>query len=282
MNLRRLVAAGQAIESMLEVRMAKLVEGKSIIVTGGGGGIGEGIVRDLAAEGARVVVADIDSAAAERIAASIRKDKGEAVAVQVDVADRASVQAMIKEAVRAFGRLDVMFNNAGISKAGLFMEASEADWARIMGINGLGVQIGMQEAAEQMIAQRSGGKIINTASIAGKVGEAIATIYCASKACVISLTQAGAEALGEHNITVNSFCRGFVKTQLWDGLDKDLMASGMRNEPNAVDALAEERAILRRASTPQDLVGATTFLASAKSDYITGQNLMVDGGVRLI
>jgi meso-butanediol dehydrogenase/(S,S)-butanediol dehydrogenase/diacetyl reductase len=282
MNLRRLAAAGQAIESMLEVRMAKLVEGKSIIVTGGGGGIGEGIARDLAAEGARVVVADIDLAAAERVAASIRKDKGEAVAVQVDVADRASVQAMIKEAVRAFGRLDVMFNNAGISKAGLFMEASEADWARIMGINGLGVLIGMQEAAKQMIAQRSGGKIINTASIAGKVGEAIATIYCASKACVISLTQAGAEALGEHNITVNSFSPGFVKTQLWDGLDKDLMAYGMRNEPNAVDALAEERAILRRASTPQDLVGATTFLASAKSDYITGQNLMVDGGVRLI
>jgi meso-butanediol dehydrogenase / (S,S)-butanediol dehydrogenase / diacetyl reductase len=140
--------------------MTGLVEGKSIIVTGGGGGIGEGIARDLAAEGARVVVADIDLAAAERVAAAIRKDKGEAVAVQVDVANRASVQAMIKEAVRAFGRLDVMFNNAGISKAGLFMEATEADWARIMGINGLGVLIGMQEAAKQMIAQRSGGKII--------------------------------------------------------------------------------------------------------------------------
>src|SRR5580700_11337070 len=194
--------------------MTGLVEGKSIIVTGGGRGIGEGIARDLAAEGARVVVADIDLAAAERVAAAIRKDKGEAVAVQVDVADRASVQAMIKETVRAFGRLDVLFNNAGISKAGLFMEANEADWARIMGINGLGVLIGMQEAAKQMIAQ-GGGKIINTASIAGKVGEQIATVYCASKACVISLTQAGAEALGKHNITVNAFSPGFVKTPLW-------------------------------------------------------------------
>src|ERR1700682_2965688 len=104
--------------------MARVVEGKTIILTGGGGGIGEGLARDLAAEGARVVVADIDLAAAERVAAAIRKDKGEAVAVQVDVADRASMQAVIKEAVRAFGRLDVMFNNAGISKAGLFMEAS--------------------------------------------------------------------------------------------------------------------------------------------------------------
>ena len=264
--------------------MSGLVEGKAIIVTGSGRGIGEGIARDLAAEGARVAVADIDHAAAERVAAAIRKDGGEAVALQVNVTDRASVKAMIQAAVRAFGsgRLDVMFNNAGISKAGQFLEATEEDWARIMGINGLGVLIGMQEAAKQMIAQGGGGKIINTASIAGKVGEQIATIYCASKACVISLTQAGAEALGKYNITVNSFSPGFVKTQLWDGLDKDLIRAGYRDEPNAVDHLAKTKAILGRVSTPDDLVGATTFLASSRSDYITGQNLMVDGGVRLI
>src|SRR5271155_3995860 len=138
--------------------MAKLVEGKSIIVTGGGGGIGEGIVRDLAAEGARVVVADIDLAAAERVANAVRKDGGDAIAVKVDVVDRASVQALIQAAVRAHGRLDVMFNNAGVSKAGLFLEATEADWAKIMGINGMGVLIGMQEAAKQMIAQKTGGQ----------------------------------------------------------------------------------------------------------------------------
>jgi meso-butanediol dehydrogenase/(S,S)-butanediol dehydrogenase/diacetyl reductase len=262
--------------------MTKLVEGKSIIVTGGGGGIGEGIARDLAVEGGRVVVADLNLAAAQRVAAAIKKDGGEAIAVAVDVVDRASVQALIKAAVRAYGRLDVMFNNAGISKAGQFLDATEADWTRIMGINGLGVLIGMQEAAKQMIAQNSGGKIINTASIAGKVGEQIATIYCASKAAVISISQAGAEALGKHNITVNCFSPGFVKTQMWDGLDKDLMKAGYRDEPNAVDELAKTRAILGRVSTPQDLVGATTFLASARSDYITGQNLMVEGGVRMI
>jgi meso-butanediol dehydrogenase/(S,S)-butanediol dehydrogenase/diacetyl reductase len=262
--------------------MTGLVEGKSIIVTGGGGGIGEGIVCDLAAEGGRVTVADLNLAAAERVAAAIRKDGGQAIAVQVDVVDRASVQAMIMAAVAAFGRLDVMFNNAGVSKAGLFLEATEADWARIMGINGLGVLIGMQEAAKQMIAQNNGGKIINTASIAGKVGEQIATVYCASKACVISLSQAGAEALGKYNITVNCFSPGFVKTPLWDGLDKDLISAGYRDEPNAVDELAKTRAILGRVSTPRDLVGATTFLASEKSNYITGQNLMVDGGARMV
>src|SRR5580700_6328443 len=222
--------------------MSGLVEGKSIIVTGSGRGIGEGIARDLAAEGPREAVADIDLAAAERVAAAIGKDGGEAIALQVNVVDRASVKAMIQATVRAFGRLDVMFNNAGISKAGQFLEATEGDWARIMGINGLGVLIGMQEAAKQMIAQ-GGGKIINTASIAGKVGEQIATVYCASKACVISLTQAGAEALGKHNITVNAFSPGFVKTPLWDGLDKDLIRAGYRDEPNAVDHLAKTKAI---------------------------------------
>src|ERR1700691_2723993 len=106
--------------------MTKLVEGKSIIVTGGGGGIGEGIARDLAVEGGRVVVADLNLAAAQRVAAAIKKDGGEAIAVAVDVVDRASVQALIKAAVRAYGRLDVMFNNAGISKAGQFLDATEA------------------------------------------------------------------------------------------------------------------------------------------------------------
>ena len=253
--------------------MSGLVDQKSIIVTGAGSGIGEAIARDLATEGARVAIADIDLAAAERVAASIRKDGGEATALQVDVVDRASVQAMIKAAVRTYGRLDVMFNNAGISKAGLFLEATEADFNRIMGINAMGVLIGMQEAAKQMIAQNSGGKIINTASIAGKVGEQIATIYCASKACVISLSQAGAEALGKYNITVNCFSPGFVKTPLWDGLDKDLINAGYRDEPNAVDELARNKAILGRVSTPADLIGATTFLASERSNYITGQNL---------
>ena len=189
--------------------MSGLVEGKSVIVTGAGRGIGEGIARDLAAEGARVAVADIDLAAAERVAAAIGKDGGKAIALQVNVTDRASVKAMIQATVRAFGRLDVMFNNAGISKAGQFLEATEEDWARIMGINGLGVLIGMQEAAKQMIAQGGGGKIINTASIAGKVGEQIATIYCASKACLISLTQAGAEALGKIQHHGQQFQSGF-------------------------------------------------------------------------
>src|ERR1700751_2024480 len=230
--------------------MSGLVEGKSIIVTGSGRGIGEGIARDLAAEGARVAVADIDLAAAEHVAVPIRKDGGEAIALQVNVVDRASVKAMIAAAVRAYGRLDVMFNNAGISKAGQFLEATEGDWARIMGINGLGVLIGMQEAAQQMIAQGAGGKIINTASIAGRQGYDNIAPYCASKFSVISLTQSGARALAKNNITVNSFSPGVVATPLWEQLDKDLMAIGASERPG--QAMSEFSAgILRgRAATP--------------------------------
>lgn len=262
--------------------MAGLVEGKSIVVTGAGSGIGEGIAVDLAAEGGKVAIADINLDAAKRVAGALVKRGHTAIAVQVDVIDRVSVRSMIDVTVKAFGRLDVMFNNAGISKARPFLETDEDDWRRIIDVNGLGVLIGVQEAAKQFIAQKSGGKIINTASIVGEQGDAIAAVYSASKAAVISITQSAAKELGGYGITVNCFSPGFVKTSLWERLDQDLMSAGVATEPGVVDKLAESKAVLGRVSTPQDLVGTTTFLASSKSDYITGHNLLVDGGVLFI
>lgn len=262
--------------------MSGLVAGKSIIVTGSGRGIGEGIARDLAAEGARVAVADIDLAAAERVAAAIGKDGGEAIALRVNVTDRASVKAMIQATVRAFGRLDVMFNNAGISKAGQFLEATEEDWARIMGINGLGVLIGMQEAAKQMIAQGGGGKIINTASIAGRQGYAEFAPYCCSKASVISLTQAGAREFAKHKITVNAFAPGVVVTPLWDGLEQDMIDKGVIKKKGEFIESFSASILLGFPSKPKDLAGIASFLASADSDYITGQVIMSDGGMILV
>src|SRR5579885_3620579 len=139
------------------------VEEKSIIVTGAARGIGAEIARDLARNGAMVCVADVNADAAEATAQSIG---GNAIAVRVDVSQRESVKAMIAETVKAFGKLDVIFNNAGISQTVNFMDVTEKDWHRIMDVNGLGVLIGIQEAARQMKAQGAGGKIINTASIA--------------------------------------------------------------------------------------------------------------------
>ena len=254
------------------------LDGRSIIVTGAGRGIGAAIAADLAAKGARVAVADIDRGAAEAVAAGIG---GQARGFAVDVGERASVRALVAGVASAFGRLDVMFNNAGISKTLPFMETSEADFERIMRVNGLGVLIGTQEAARQMIAQGGGGKIVNTASIAGKQGYPLFAAYCASKFAVVALTQAAARALAEHRITVNAFAPGVVRTELWKQLDGEFMGLGLtKQEGQAIDEFSS--AILAgRASLPADIVGTTTFLASPASDYMTGQTVMIDGGMVL-
>lgn len=257
----------------------KRLDGRVAIVTGAAQGIGEGIVRRLAAEGAKVVVADLNGAKAEEVAASLRAEQLQAIAVAVDVAERAQVKAMIAETVQAFGKLDVMFNNAGFNKPLGFFEADEENFNSIMRVNGLAVLIGMQEAGRQMIAQGHGGKIINTASIAGRQGYAEFAPYCASKAAVISLTQAGARAMGTHKITVNAFAPGVVRTPLWVGLEQDMIAKGVIKQMGEFMESFSAGILLGRVSDPADLTGMTTFLASANSDYITGQCIVCDGGM---
>ncbi len=257
----------------------KRLDGRVAIVTGAAQGIGEGIVRRLAAEGAKVVVADLNGAKAEEVAASLRAEQLQAIAVAVDVAERAQVKAMIAETVQAFGKLDVMFNNAGFNKPLGFFEADEENFNSIMRVNGLAVLIGMQEAGRQMIAQGHGGKIINTASIAGRQGYAEFAPYCASKAAVISLTQAGARAMGTHKITVNAFAPGVVRTPLWVGLEQDMIAKGVIKQMGEFMESFSAGILLGRVSDPADLTGMTTFLASADSDYITGQCIVCDGGM---
>ena len=175
-----------------------------------------------------------------------------------------------------------MFNNAGVNKPMNFLDVTEENWDWIMQVNGLGVLIGMQEAAKQMIAQKSGGKIINTASIAGRQGYDNIAPYCASKFSVISLTQSGARALAKHNITVNGFAPGVVDTPLWEQLDKDLMELGVSERPGQAMQDFSAGILLRRAALPADITGTTTFLAAADSDYMTGQIIMIDGGMVLV
>lgn len=258
------------------------VENKVIIVTGAARGIGAGIAGDLADNGARVVVADLNVDAGRQTAAKISAGNHEALAVGVDVADRQSVKDLIAETVKRFGRLDVMFNNAGISQTCPFLEVTDEDFDRIMRINGRGVMIGIQEAAMQMIAQGGGGKIVNTASIAGKQGYPLFAHYCASKFAVVALTQAAARALSEHKITVNCFGPGVVKTELWEQLDREFMDHGLTDKPQQAINEFSQSILLGRVSLPRDIAGVTTFLASDASDYITGQTIMVDGGMVLI
>ena len=259
--------------------MADRLSGKSCIITGGGGGIGRGIAARLAAEGASVCVADIDTESAGQVADEISSAGGVASACGVDVAERDSVKAMVSAAVESFGRLDVIFNNAGLSNIRPFMELTEDDWNSMMRVNALGVLICMQEAARRMIEQNEGGKIINTSSISGRQAREINAHYAASKFSVVALTQSGARALAAHGITVNAFCPGVVETAIWERLDRELVEWGVYGE--AGDSLKEvtKRIVLGRTSTPDDVVGLAAFLASGDSDYITGQSIMVDGGM---
>ncbi len=246
------------------------------IVTGAARGIGRRIAEALVEDGFGVIVADVDEAAGRATAEAIG-----ARFVKVDVTDRAAVQAAVADCKSAFGSLNVMINNAGFNKPEPFLEATEKTWRAIMDVNALGVLIGIQEAAKAMIADGIKGKIINTASIAGRTGFPDFAPYSASKAVVISLTQAGARALATQGITVNAFGPGVVDTPLWEQLDKDLYAMGASKAPGeAMGALASQ-ILLGRVAKPQDVVGTVRFLWSEQSDYMTGQVLLIDGGMIL-
>lgn len=260
------------------------VSDRSCIVTGAAQGIGRAIAEALLEQGASVCFADINLEKTTEVANANRRTYGESkvTQAQVDVTDRAAVSGMIEHTVASFGKLDVMFNNAGVNKPMNFMDVTEDNWNFIMGVNGLGCMIGMQEAARQMIAQGTGGKIINTASIASRQGFDNVAPYCASKFAVVALTQSGARDLAKHNITVTGFAPGVVATEMWEQVDQDLMAIGAAERPGqAMEEFSSE--ILRgRVAKPQDITGTTTFLAAPESDYMTGQIVMIDGGMTLV
>jgi meso-butanediol dehydrogenase/(S,S)-butanediol dehydrogenase/diacetyl reductase len=262
--------------------MTNSVDGRVVIVTGAGRGIGRSIAAGLGQAGARVVIADIDPKTAEATAADLRAEGGQTTSRVVDVTDRASVRALIAHAVAEYGRLDVMFNNAGIAQVKQFNDITEADWRRVMDVNAMGVLIGIQEASKQFIAQGGGGKIVNTASIAGKQGYEPLAHYSASKFAVVALTQAAARAFGKHKINVNAICPGVVATDMWKLIDKGFKDEGLTSRDNEAFESFSADILLGRASEPGDLVGVSIFLASSGSDYMTGQSLVVDGGMVLV
>jgi meso-butanediol dehydrogenase/(S,S)-butanediol dehydrogenase/diacetyl reductase len=253
--------------------------GRTVIITGGASGIGKGISVGLAAEGANVVIADLNLETAQATADEITKSGGKAIAAQVDVTKRASVAAGIELAVKTFGQLNCYFNNAGFNKPMKFLDVTEENFNAIMSVNALAVLVGTQEAAKQYIFQGTGGKVVNTASIAGRQGFASFAPYSASKAAVISMTQAAARALAEHKITVNAFSPGVVATPLWTQLDKDLEEIGEGD--SGFDSMASG-ILVGRAALPEDILPTALFLASSDSDYVTGQTMAIDGGMILV
>lgn len=251
------------------------LSGRTIIVTGGGSGIGAAIARGLAEHDVRVGIADIDLDAANQVAAEVRASGGQAHAVKFDVTDRVSVAAGIAEVVSIFGNLYAMVNNAGISAEVPFLDATEKDWNSTMTVNGLGVLLCMQEAAKVFIKQGQGGRIINTTSITAKNASANFAPYAASKSAVSSLIQSGARALAPHNIRVTGFAPGIVDTHLWKGIQQDNITRQLKMENYA------KQILVGRVAVPQDLVPTVLFLVSSGADYLTGQVITVDGGMVL-
>jgi meso-butanediol dehydrogenase / (S,S)-butanediol dehydrogenase / diacetyl reductase len=262
--------------------MSGRVAGSVVVVTGGAGGIGAAACRAIAAEGGKVIVGDLDSDRAGAVVETITAEGGEAAAVAVDVTDRASVRGMICAAVDTFGQLNVIFNNAGMNRPRGFMELDEENFEQIVRVNTWGVIVCTQEAAKQMISQGSGGKIINTGSIASRQGFWDFVPYCVAKFGVLAVTQASARGLVEHGITVNAFAPGVVDTPMWVGLNDDIRA--IHGQPEDADPMREfaTGTLIGRPAAPEELAPFLVYLASPESDYMTGQMYMVDGGQVLV
>jgi acetoin reductase-like protein len=253
------------------------LQGKVAVVTGGAQGMGRAISLRYVQEGAKVVVADINLEGAQRTAAEITEAGGQAVGAQVDVRNQEQVQQMVNTAVERFDGLDILVNNAGVGKIIPFLETTEKDWDFMFDINCKGLLWCSQAAARQMIKQGRGGKIINLASQAGRRGEAWVLAYCASKACVISMTQSMALALAEHKINVNAIAPGIVDTPFWVEVDKQF--ARLMNLPEGEPKRRFVGTIpLGRIEQPEDVAAMAAFLASADADYITQQCFNVDGG----
>ena len=250
------------------------LENKVAIVTGGARGIGAAIVDRYVAEGAKVAVADIALADAEKTAARYGDN---AFAVAIDVTKTASIEAAVEAVVKRWGGIDILVNGAGIFDMGPIVEVSEASWDKVFAVNTRGLFFTLQAVAKRMIAQGRGGKIINFASQAGRRGEGLVAVYCASKAAVLSITQSAGLDLIKYNINVNGIAPGVVDTPMWDQVDA-LFAKYEQRPIGEKKRLVGEAVPFGRMGRVEDYPGAALFLASSDSDYVVAQTLNVDGG----
>ncbi|MEX1662844.1 L-iditol 2-dehydrogenase [Thioclava sp. 15-R06ZXC-3] len=247
------------------------LSGKRALITGAARGIGQAFAEKYIAEGAQVVIGDIDLERAQDTAAAIG-----ATALPLDVTDPASIEDAMA-ALRASGGIDILINNAAIFTAAPLVEITRQDYERVFKINVEGTLFMMQAAAREMIAQGRGGKIINMASQAGRRGEALVAVYCASKAAVISLTQSAGLNLIEHGINVNAIAPGVVDGEHWDGVDA-FFAKYEGKAPGQKKREVGAAVPFGRMGTAQDLTGMAVFLASDEAEYIVAQTYNVDGG----
>ncbi|WP_428699093.1 SDR family NAD(P)-dependent oxidoreductase [Stappia sp.] len=259
--------------------------GKNIVITGAAQGMGAANAEYFAAQGANVCLGDVNHDGVQDVARRINAaGGGKAIALRMDVTRRADHTAAVNACAEEFGSINIMLNNAGVNKPRMFLDIDEDNWDMIMNINAKGMLFGMQEAAKRMIEQGPMEdhpyKIINVGSIVSRTAFLDVVPYSCSKYCALALIIGGAKALWEHKITVNGYGPGVVKTELWEQLDKDLVEIGMfEKEGQSMDHLAQTMILMKKLSGPDDVKGTAAFLCSHESDYMTGQLLMIDGGM---
>ncbi|OYR07871.1 L-iditol 2-dehydrogenase [Brucella grignonensis] len=247
---------------------------KVALITGAARGIGLGFAEAYAREGAKVIIADINIERAEEAARSL----GSAVkAVKLDVTNLADIDKVVADIDKGYGGIDILVNNAAIFDMAPINAITEDSYERVLGINLKGPLFMMKAVSNVMIARGGGGKIINMASQAGRRGEALVTLYCLSKAAIISATQSAALALVKHNIQVNAIAPGVVDGEHWEVVDANF-AKWEGLKPGEKKAAVAKSVPIGRFATPEDITGMAVFLASSDSDYILAQTFGVDGG----
>ena len=253
--------------------MSGRLAGKVAIVTGGAQGIGRAISERYGAEGAKVAVADINGAEAKKVADGISG----AIAIDLDVTSQASIDAMVEKVNAEFGKIDILVNNAAVFTLAPILEISRADYQKVFAVNVEGLLFTLQTVAKSMVEKGVKGRIINMASQAGRRGESLVGVYCASKAAVISLTQSCALGLIKDGIRVNGIAPGVVDTPMWDEVDaKFAIYENLEvGEKKKAVGLAVPYG---RMGWPEDYGGAAVFLASDDAEYVVAQTLNVDGG----
>ena len=247
---------------------------KTAMITGGARGIGRAFAAAYVREGAKVAIADIDE---ERAVQAVSELGDNAFAVKLDVTDQTSIDGAVGQILNTFGHIDILINNAAIFTAAPLVEITEEDYGRTFDINVKGTLFTTQSVAKHMIARGKGGKIINMASQAGRRGEPLVAVYCATKAAVISLTQSAGLNLIEHGINVNAIAPGVVDGEHWDGVDA--FFAKYENKPTGQKKREVGAAVpFGRMAQAEDLTGMAVFLASKDADYIVAQTYNVDGG----
>lgn len=248
--------------------------GKTALITGSARGIGRAFAASYIREGAKVAIADIDEARAIATAAELGDA---AIPVRMDVTDQDSIDAAIVQTIENFGHIDILINNAALFTAAPIVDIDHDDFARVFDINVAGTLFTLQAVARHMIERGQGGKIINMASQAGRRGEPLVAVYCATKAAVISLTQSAGLDLIKHGINVNAISPGVVDGEHWDGVDA-FFAKYENKEPGQKKREVGAAVPYGRMGTPDDLTGMAIFLASDAANYVVAQTYNVDGG----